>query len=188
VIRVKVDMSVTLQAGQTCSLGTLLTSKRARRATPVWQAFLNGTGGRSQILLQFVAKQLKTDEWLIIATNRPDARQSLNDDRKRWAIACLFGDAKTRGLNIEDTRIRSPDKLACLLVVATLAITWAYRCATACMGMKAIARKTHGRRAKSWFRIGLDALRTWIVNDLQKAIHAWTEKCPNRKCIPISKA
>lgn len=35
--------------------------------------------------------------------HQPDVRQALNDYRKRWAIECLFGDAKTRGLNLEDT-------------------------------------------------------------------------------------
>jgi hypothetical protein len=187
VIRMKADMSVTLQGGQTCSLKTLLTRKRARQATPVWQAVLNGTDTPGQTLLQFIAKQLKTDEWLIIATNRPDARQALNDYRRRWAIECLFGDAKTRGLNVEDTRLRSPDKLACLLVIVTLAMTWAYRCATACMGMKAIIRKTHGRREKSWFRIGFDTLRTWIANHDPRGIQAWKEKCPKRTCIPMRK-
>jgi hypothetical protein len=78
VIRVKVDMGVSLQTGQTCSLRTLLTRKRARRATPIWQAFQNGACGPGQTLLQFVAKQLKTGEWLIVATNRQDARQALN--------------------------------------------------------------------------------------------------------------
>ncbi len=79
VIRVKADMNVTLQTGQTCSLKTLLTRKRARRATPIWQAFQNGTHATGQSLLKFVAKQLKTDEWLIVVTNKPDARQALSD-------------------------------------------------------------------------------------------------------------
>lgn len=86
---------------------------------------------------------------MIVATNRTDANQALNDYRKRWAIECLFGDAKARGLNIEDTHITNPDKLASLLVIVMLAITWAYRYATKTMGMKAIPRKSHGRRHKS---------------------------------------
>lgn len=54
-----------------------------------------------------------------------------------------------------------------------LAITWAYRCATQTMGMKAIPRKSHGRREKSWFRIGLDALGDWIINSPKAAANAW---------------
>ncbi|WP_375195853.1 hypothetical protein [Sphingobium sp.] len=91
---------------------------------------------------------------------------------------CLFGDAKTRGLNLEGTRIRNPRKLDCLLVVVILAIIWAYRCATRAMGMKAIPRKTHGRRQKSWFRLGFDSLRQWNIKDQPKATPAWIDAAP----------
>ncbi|MER8785976.1 hypothetical protein NKH60_33230 [Mesorhizobium sp. M1006] len=36
----------------------------------------------------------------------------------------MFGDAKTRGLNLEDTHITNPEKLASLIVIVMLAITW----------------------------------------------------------------
>ncbi|WP_371824625.1 transposase [Martelella soudanensis] len=113
-----------------------------------------------------------------MATNRQEAKQALNLYRRRWSIECLFADAKTRGLNLGDTRLRAAEKLDCLLV--TLAITWAYRCATRTMAMKAIARKPHGRRERSWFRVGLDALRRGIINNPERAIHAWIEKAPRR--------
>ena len=51
------------------------------------------------------------DEWLIVVSNIPP-RAALAAYRKRWAIECLFGDAKTRGLNLEDTRLTDPRKLA----------------------------------------------------------------------------
>ncbi|CAN7617314.1 IS4 family transposase [Pararhizobium sp. LjRoot238] len=180
VIRVKIDMTVTLDDGRTWSFASLLRRKRARTAPAIGQGRLNGTPGPAKHAVHFAAKRLKSDEWLIVVTNRQDVRQALNDYRKRWAIECLFGDAKTRGLNLEDTRIRSHDKLSCLLVVVTLAMAWAYRCATKTMGIKAIKRKTHGRREKSWFRIGLDALRNWIINAPANAIKAWCDRCPIR--------
>lgn len=180
VIRVKDDMTLTLADGQTWSLNTLLRRKRARRVTALLQGRLNGTAGATKEPLHLAAKRLADGQWLIVATNRTDARQALNDYRRRWGIECLFGDAKTRGLNLEDTRLRAAEKLDRLLVVVTLAITWAYRCATRTMVMKAIARKTHGRREKSWFRLGLDALRRWIINDPRRACRAWLEKAPKR--------
>jgi hypothetical protein len=79
-------------------------------------------------------------------------------------------------LNLEDTRITNPEKLATLLGILALAIRWASRCATQTMGRKAILRKTHGRRKKSWFRIGLDALRTSLQASCELALSAWT-KC-----------
>ena len=85
---------------------------------------------------RFAAKRIKEGELLIVATNLDDEARALNLYRKRWGIECLFADAKTRGLNIEDTHITDPDKLATLLVVVALAVTWAYRCATRVMGRK----------------------------------------------------
>ena len=184
VIRVKDDMTLTLADGHTWSLKTLLRKKRARSVPAIWQGRLNGTAGATKQVLNLAAKRLADDQWLIVATNQQEARQALNDYRRRWGIECLFADAKTRGLNLEDTRIRAAEKLDSLLVVVTLAVTWAYRCATRTMVMKAIPRKTHGRRQKSWFRVGLDALRRWIFNEPQRAIDAWLERAPIRPRYP----
>ncbi len=145
---------------------------------------LNGDAGATAQPLHIAAKRPADDQWLIVATNRLEAKQALKLYRRRWGTECLFADAKTRGLNLEDTRLRASEKLDTLLMLVTRAITWAYRCATRTMAMKAaIARKTHGRREKSWFRTGPDALRRWIVNDRNKAIYAWTEKAPKRPLI-----
>lgn len=59
-----------------------------------------------------------------------------------------------------------------------LAMTWIYNSATVTMGMKAITRKTHGRRQKSWFRTGFDALRNAILNAPNRAATVWAERCP----------
>lgn len=177
-IRVRIDMTVTLEDGRTWSLATLLRRKRARQGKALCQGRINGTAGSTRQAVHLAAKHLRNGEWLILTTNRPDPERALNDYRKRWGIECLFGDAKTRGLNIEDTHITNPDKLASLIVIVMLAITWAYRCATKAMGMKAIPRKSHRRREKSWFRIGFDALRDWIANQPAKAVQAWAQNVP----------
>lgn len=182
-IRVKVDMTVTLDDGRPWSLATLLRRRRARCAAIICKGRINGTASSTREPVCLAAKRIANGEWLIVATNRPDPKQALNDYRKRWGIECLFGDTKTRGLNLEDTHITNPEKLANLIVIAMFAITWAYRCATSTMGMKAIPRKSHGRREKSWFRIGLDALRDWIVNSPKEAAHAWVAKAPRRSMI-----
>ena len=93
----------------------------------------------------------------------------------------MFADAKTRGLNLEDTHITDPVKLDTLMGIVALAMTWAYRCATVAKGRSVINRKTHGRREKSWFRTGLDTLRRWLLFDPSKAIRAWTQNAPLRR-------
>lgn len=184
VIRVKEDMTLTLEGGQVCSLKTLLRNKRAKRVAATGQGRLNGETGATAQPVRIAAKRLPDGQWLIVATNRYEGTQAVNLYRRRWGIECLFADAKTRGLNLEDTRLRATEKLDTLLSLVTLAMTWAYRCATRTMVMKAIPRKTHGRREKSWFRTGLDALRRWIANDAERAIQAWLDTAPKRPLSP----
>ena len=73
--------------------------------------------------LRVAAKRIKGSELLIVATNIEESVSGLNLYRKRWGIECLFADAKTRGLNIEDTHITDPDKLATSLVLLALALS-----------------------------------------------------------------
>lgn len=186
-IRVREDMTVTLADGKTWSFKALMRRKRVARVWAQWQGRLNGGPTTTRQPLGFAAKRLADGQLLIVATNQADAPHALRNYRKRWGIECLFADAKSRGLNLEDTRLRAVEKLSCLLVIVTLAITWAYRCATVSMGMKTIPRKTHGRRQKSWFRIGLDTLRQWINHNQLRALHAWLQTAPKRPILsPIT--
>lgn len=176
VIRLKEDMLLHLEDGSLRQFRTLLCKHRSG----AWTGWLNGMEKAPDTRLHFAAKRIKGGEALIVAARIHTPGRALSLYRKRWGIECLFADAKTRGLNIEDTHITDLGKLATLLVVVALAVTWAYRCATRTMGTKAIKRKTHGRREKSWFRIGFDSLRNWILNRPEKAISAWTQTCPRR--------
>jgi hypothetical protein len=175
-IRVKESLTILLENGKVCSLKTLLRNRRARRVVHSFEGRLPETSTPVRVAI----KQLKTDEWLIVMTNHDDAGSALNAYRKRWRIECLFGDTKTRGLNLEDTRITDPGKLATLLGILAMAMSWAYRCATRTMGLRAIARKAHGRREKSWFRVGFDALRTSLHDSCELALSAWITRKPNR--------
>lgn len=175
-IRLKEDMLVRLEDGSLRQFRTLL-RKRRRGA---WEGWLNGMEATPANRLRFAGKRIRGAELLIVATSLDDAGRGLNLYRRRWGIECMFADAKTRGLNIEDTHITDPDKLATLLVLVALAVTWAHRCATRLMGRRPIRRKGHGRREKSWFRTGLDALRNWIIHQPEHALDAWTQTCPRR--------
>ncbi len=130
--------------------------------------------------LGFAAKRLGEGELLIVASNGP-AKKALKAYRRRWQIECLFGDSKTRGLNMEDTRLTQPVKLDTLLVIITLAMAWAYACATAIKGTKAIKTRAHGYRYKSWFRLGFDQLRKWILHQPEKAAEIWRRIWLKRK-------
>lgn len=113
-------------------------------------------------------------EPVIVATNRPDLR-ALHAYRKRWAIECFFADAKTRGLNLEDTRLTDPRKLDLLVAILVIAMAWASAVAARLLGRAAPPRKSHGYPAKSRFRIGLDKLRSQIRAAAPQALDLWDE-------------
>lgn len=170
-IRLREGMRLRIQ-GRTYSFAGLL--RRQRHG--VWAGHLEGMHTQ----LRFAARRLPAGEALIVATNTDEALRALRDYRKRWGIECMFADAKTRGLNLEDTHITDRAKLDTLMAIVALAMTWAYRCASAVKGRGAIPRKAHGRREKSWFRIGLDTLRRWLLHQPQSAVSAWLQTAPRK--------
>ena len=117
--------------------------------------------------LTFHTKTIKGGDRVILVTNRPNLN-ALTEYRKRWAVECLFGDLKTRGLNLEDTPLRDARKLDLLLATA-----WATRTAAILIGNAAPKRKTHGYLAKSWSRTGLDHIRQMLRTEPTKAIKPW---------------
>jgi hypothetical protein len=168
-IRLRGDLRITTAEGHQLTLDARLHWRRRGKHFTGWL----GTGAeRGRHRLSFIAKPLGQGEWLIIATNaRP--RFALDAYRKRWAIECLFGDAKTRGLNLEDTRLTDPRKLGLLMGLVALAIAWATRAARDLLGTRWPKRKAHGYLAKSWFRTGFDQIRNLLRSDPMKAIHPW---------------
>lgn len=179
-IRVRPDLFMALADDSLWSIATLLRTKRARHTIHTFDLFLPGT----RLPLKLAAKRLASGEWLLVMTNTSEPRRALQVYRRGWGIECLFGDAKTRGLNLEDTRMTHPAKIDTLTAILTLAIAWIYQTATAAMGLKAIPRKTHGPRGKSWFRTGLDALRGNLLNAPLSTATLWAKRCPKRRPAP----
>ena len=60
---------------------------------------------------------------------------------------------------MEDTHITDLDKIEKLVFVLAIAFCWAYRTGDIKTEEEPIEIKTHGRQAKSIFRIGLDLIR-----------------------------
>ena len=181
-IRLREDMRVTTEEGHELSLAARL---HWRRRTKVLTGWLGAGKHRGRHRLSFAAKPLgsgrRRGEWLVVATNaRPPF--ALAAYRRRWAIECLFGDAKTRGLNLEDTRLTDPRKLALLMGLVALAIAWAARAARDLLGTRWPPRKAHRYLAKSWFRTGLDQIRNLLRSDPLQAVAPWARigKCPTK--------
>ncbi|MCP5038094.1 MAG: IS4 family transposase [Rhodobacteraceae bacterium] len=180
-IRLKANMLLHRESGPVVQLSSLL---RNPRGPKVWSGWLADMPRAEAQKLTLKCKRIKGGEALIIATNTGNPGRAFNMYRRRWGIECLFAHTKSRGLNLEDTHITSPAKLGTMLCLVTLAIAWGYKCATAAKGRAAIPRKTHGRPEKSWFRIGFDQLRSWLLSDPDRAVQRWRRALPKRpvKC------
>lgn len=175
-IRMKDELRVTSADG--CEL-TLLARLRWRNRTKVFEGWLGTGEARGRHLLRFAGKRLASGEMLVVATNAELPHRALAAYRRRWAIECLFGDAKTRGLNLEDTRLTDPRKLDLLLALVALALAWSAAAAALLPGSRAPKRKAHGHLAKSWFRIGFDHTRNLLRTNPLAAIQPWLKLAPN---------
>jgi hypothetical protein len=170
-IRLREDLRVTDEQGHDL---TLFARLRLAGRTRTFRARLGSRDdaeAHDAPLLNFAAKRLK-GEWLIVVSNVAP-RTALAAYRKRWAIECLFGDAKTRGLNLEDTRLTDPRKLDLLMGLVALALAWAGRTAATLLAPGTPRRKSHGYLAQSWFRTGFDRIRSLLRTNPLAAIAAW---------------
>jgi hypothetical protein len=171
-IRMPEHLLLVLESGQVVSLASMTRHRAQLSHLPQLRGRFMDMDERFAGTLGFAAKRRSDGTLIIVATNR-DPLAALASYKKRWQIECLFGDTKTRGFNMEDTKLTQPAKLSLLFAVIALAIAWAQACAKAVRPDGYIPRAKHGYRRKSWFRTGLDTLRHWIVADPQTAHNAW---------------
>lgn len=170
-IRVSTRLHVRLAGGFHGPLCRLTRRPAARRALIAARGCFAGMDERHAGALRFGIVHHGGDT-ILVATNR-DPRKALKAYKKRWQIECLFAETKTRGFNMEDTRLTNPGKLCLLLAIVALAMAWSLACATALAGRQGIPRASHGYRRKSSFRTGFDALRHWIVHKPDIAARTW---------------
>jgi hypothetical protein len=170
-IRLRDNLRIATEDGHDLTLRARLRQARRGRTFHARLGTREDAAAGNAPLLTIAARPLK-DDWLIVATN-VEAHTALRTYRKRWAIECLFGDAKTRGLNIEDTRLTDPRKLALLMSLVALALAWAGRAAADQLGTRALPRKSHGHYARSWFRTGFDHIRNRLRSEPLDAIEPW---------------
>lgn len=107
--------------------------------------------------LYIVGTKSINGELVILATDQAP-ETALEDYAKRWGIESLFKCLKTSGFNFEDTHLTNLDRVNKLMALLAIAFTWAYLTGEWKSKNKRIRLKTHGRKEKSVFRLGLDVL------------------------------
>ncbi len=112
--------------------------------------------------LYLAVTKSKEGELVVLACNaQPD--KALLRYSQRWQIETLFSALKTRGFNLEDTHITTSARLDKLLALLAIAFAWAHLVGEWCYEQRPLKLKTHGYLPKSFFKRGLDALRSAIL-------------------------
>ncbi len=185
-IRLRSNQRVTLEDGTRQKLSEIVGTKRTlqtfrgylekdEQGNPVWLNFASKyiEGKKPRRTRDREAKnKFGGKELLIVATNG-NAGDAMKSYKRRWAIECLFADAKTKGFNLEDTRLTITKKLDLLMSILALAMTWATKIGSAKIGTAPRPRGSHGRYKKSVFRTGFDELRRLIQMEPEKACWYW---------------
>jgi hypothetical protein len=120
-------------------------------------------------------KKLPDGDFLILAGSFP-AKQLGGFYRRRWSIEVFFQTAKGRGFNLENTHLKSSEKIKKLLVFVSIAVG-------ICINVgkhhhkkvQKIKTKKHGYKSNSFFRKGLDILREGFRNTNKGFMKIWEE-------------
>jgi len=113
------------------------------------------------------------DEAWIIAMDVPPTYHRVLEYGLRWPIESLFSDFKTRGFNLEKTKLIYPDRVSRLILILSLGIHWAARAGRfdALQNPSPLEKKAQqependsvirraARRLLSWFKRGLRLLQ-----------------------------
>lgn len=147
--------TVRLPAGRVCPVWDLVTGPGQRWAGPV--AIFKQAGWRS-LHLTIRWDQGQDAPWLLLST-QPGGPARVRAYRRRAHAEATYADCKTRGWNIEASRIRILARLDRLLLVLHLVLWWATQ-----LGLRAIRQGQRwrfdraGRRDLSVIRIGRAAV------------------------------
>lgn len=104
----------------------------------------------------------KEGELVVLVCNATPAR-ALVRYAQRWQVETLFSALKSRGFNLEDTHMTVSARLDKLLALLAIAFAWAHLVGEWYYEQRPLKLKTHGYLPKSYFKRGLDALRSAIL-------------------------
>jgi hypothetical protein len=101
---------------------------------------------------------------IIISFNNPQEAKQVY--KERWQIETTFRALKSSGFNIEDTHLTDLERMEKLFSIVMVAFAWAYVVGVfADKNVKPIRILKHGRRAKSFFKYGLEIIAEILLNN-----------------------
>jgi hypothetical protein len=175
-IRFPKSHSITLRNGDVCSADALLAEKPERYFNDV---IMDG------VRLNVALKKL-TDDYLIIGGSLAP-KKLFRHYRYRWSIETFFQSLKKRGFHLEETHLKALDRLKKLMAIVSIAFVFCWQVGYYYhQNRSPIPLKKHGYKANSFFRKGLDLLRSackFIESRGFLFAHylSWLEKDPTLK-------
>lgn len=107
----------------------------------------------------FAAVCRKDDGDQVLVISNEQSGKILLEYGERWKIETLFGILKTRGFRLEDTHLTESQRIAKLLSLLTIAVSWAMLAGELEVQRTPLKTKKHGKLEKSIFRLGFETLR-----------------------------
>ena len=111
---------------------------------------------------------------ILISFNKPQEAHS--EYKERWQIECAFKSLKSSGFDIEKTHLTAIDRFEKLFSLVILAFTWAYL-----VGIHVhkyvlkIRLLKHGYKAKTFFKHGLEAIASALLNPLNQSFKLYAK-------------
>lgn len=134
-----------LKNGKTISLGVRKVGKLEKQPYPV------------------TALRNKHGE-LVVLIHSASINNPLQIYKKRWEIETMFKAFKSSGFDMEATHMTQPERLNTLFTVMAIAFCITYQAGIITAETEKIPIKSHGRKAQSILRTGLDKLQNILAN------------------------
>jgi len=101
----------------------------------------------------------KSDESLVVVSNRPMDKETITTYRKRWEIETMFGALKGRGFNFEESKISEEAKVNKLMAFLSISFVWSILAGKYRQQQEPIAFK---KTSKSQNLPGKESIQAWI--------------------------
>lgn len=108
-------------------------------------------------------------EYVIIASTK-SGQQALERYRKRWNIESMFKHHKTDGFNLEDTHLKSTQKIEVLFRIMGLAYLLTIQAGAMVEELLPVKMLKHGYRSKSLFKKGLELI-IQVIDDAKISLN-----------------
>jgi len=158
-----------------CQPLSALAGKR-RRAKGSGQVF-KSSGWRALSVVVYHGRRHRTP--LCLVSDLPPTWDWVEQYQRRYGIECLFRDYKSQGWHWEQSQVRQPEHVECLLVGMALA-TWLTLLLGTQVAHEALCQPATGRRASpppvsrfSLFQLGLQRLAAGWLGNCHQTIAWW---------------